>query len=113
MSWEDNARCKGQDPELFFMAGNPATALRMCWGDETTPPCPVRQQCLDAACKVDPEIDRWGIFGGATPPERARYRFGIPINPKEYNRRLGSVPSPRYRHGKRTTLTGFEHEGLQ
>lgn len=35
--------------------------------------CPVTQQCLEYAIEID---DRYGVYGGTTPAQRARMRKG-------------------------------------
>lgn len=114
MNWMEQANCRGADTTIFYKAGNPAEALRLCWGDEGgNPECPVRQQCLDFACRFTLEEDSFGIFGGATPPERRRYRKGQPVKVKTYGRKKPRNTGPAYRGRTRIEITGFEHEGLR
>lgn len=65
-SWLDDARCKGVDPEQFFVRGvaQSRPAVRIC--DR----CPVKEECLSYALEHD--ID-FGIWGGLT--ERQRRTF--------------------------------------
>jgi WhiB family redox-sensing transcriptional regulator len=71
------AACRGEDPELFFPAGETGTAARdlyriaaqVCIG------CPVARACLDRALAAEglaPAQTRYGLFGGLTPAERAK-----------------------------------------
>lgn len=70
--WNINAACRQADPDLFDT----------CSAAKTVPPdaaawctsCPVRQQCYDLAMSVEAgtsEHYRFGIFGGASPAQRA------------------------------------------
>lgn len=65
--WRARASCSEHDPELFFPdRGGFATAVkRICRA------CPVRVDCLQHA--LDSK-ERFGIWGGATPLERAAMR---------------------------------------
>jgi WhiB family redox-sensing transcriptional regulator len=69
--WTDHARCREADPELWFPTRDDrgdsgelyAEARRICgW-------CEVRPECLAHALGRD---DRYGMWGGLTPKERAR-----------------------------------------
>lgn len=71
MSWEEEARCGGQDPELFF-DGHPLSqhrARQLCAG------CPVRMECLAVAMHTGVEF---GIWGGLDERERAQLRRRFP-----------------------------------
>jgi WhiB family transcriptional regulator, redox-sensing transcriptional regulator len=69
--WRDMAACSGMDTNIFFSQDQAATgeperislAKRVCSG------CPVRNDCLDYALKIN---DAWGLLGGLTPQERRR-----------------------------------------
>lgn len=68
MSWQHQAACRYEDPELFFPVGSagPAQlqgrkARRICAG------CPVRVACLRHAIEADESA---GIWGGADEGER-------------------------------------------
>lgn len=166
-NWRENAACKGITVDIFYpkRGGTNIPAMRICWGDEDNPPCPVRLQCLNWACTFTEEEDRYGVFGGLTAPQRRKYRKNkkvakqkpkIPPKPqpkpqprKAPKRKPNKKPdywntkrlyltgldpnNPRYippvketkpvliergRYGdgfyggKRSYLTGFEHEGL-
>jgi hypothetical protein len=167
MEWRKEAACTGVTVDIFYpkRGGSNIPAMRICWGDEDNPPCPVRLECLNWACTYTEEADRHGIFGGLTAPQRRKYRRSnkaaikkpvIPPKPKPQPRKAparkkktgkkldywknkrcyltGLNPdNPRYippvkeikpapidrgRYGdgfyggKRSYLTGFEHEGL-
>jgi WhiB family transcriptional regulator, redox-sensing transcriptional regulator len=66
-SWLDRARCRGTDPEQFFVRGvsQARPALRIC--DR----CTVKEQCLRYA--IDNEID-FGVWGGLTERQRRAYQ---------------------------------------
>lgn len=63
--WQDDALCLGFDPDLWFpewpKPNEYSLARRIC------KLCPVREQCLEYALKIDA---RHGMFGGLTPGER-------------------------------------------
>lgn len=68
VSWQHQAACHTEDPELFFPVGNagPARiqaqqAKRIC---ET---CPVRDACLAYALDIGESV---GVWGGTTEDER-------------------------------------------
>ena len=63
MEWADRARCRGVDPEQFFVRGsaNARSAVKVCSR------CTVKDQCLEYA--LTNEID-FGIWGGLTERQR-------------------------------------------
>ncbi len=66
LEWQETARCRGVDPEQFFVRGSAQSrkAVRLCGR------CPVKDPCLQYA--IDNHID-YGIWGGLT--ERQRRAF--------------------------------------
>lgn len=76
--WRDRAACLGLDTNLFFPAvGDGATvrqALAVCNGNDDTPSCPVRDQCLTFIMGFDQDEDVAGVFGGMTSGERKKLR---------------------------------------
>lgn len=66
-SWLDDARCRGTDPDRFFVRGaaQAKPAVRICQG------CPVQEECLDYALTND--ID-FGVWGGLTERQRRSLR---------------------------------------
>ena len=71
-SWRAQAACQFGDHELFFPPEEEqgeyfrlreSLAKRICGG------CPVRRPCADYALAAD---ERYGVWGGLTPEERAR-----------------------------------------
>ena len=83
--WRDRAACRGEDPELFFPAGDGSgvTATRkaraICAG------CPVKDQCLQFAL-ASPE--RFGTWAGLTEGERDNMRPAAPAGPGLCGKRL-------------------------
>lgn len=72
MEWLHRARCKDEDPELFFPIGTsgPAAvqieaAKSICMG------CPVRSECLEWAMATGQEA---GVWGGLSEDERRALR---------------------------------------
>lgn len=66
-TWMDSARCAETDPDAFFPdKGESAKAARKVCGS-----CEVQAECLEYALKND---YRYGIYGGASPRERAAMR---------------------------------------
>lgn len=63
VDWAERARCRDQEPELFFARGlaEAKPAIRVCSR------CPVRDECLDYA--LENEIDH-GVWGGLTERQR-------------------------------------------
>lgn len=72
--WEKDAKCLGEDPELFFPGRAKAVyritatkAKAICQGKDGRPVCPVREECLTHALDQD---ERYGIWGGLSHRER-------------------------------------------
>lgn len=63
--WEDFARCREYDPEIFFpdKGDSSKEAKRIC------AKCPVRIQCLNYALRYGV---RYGVWGGLSDRERRR-----------------------------------------
>ena len=60
--WRDDAACRGEDPESFFIVEHSASANQrreerktICWT------CPVRPWCLITAVR---QRSPWGVVGG-------------------------------------------------
>lgn len=98
-------RCLSMDPETFFPGwGDNDSARRAKWacngtprvvdghvmGPSSTEPCPAREECLATALRLEAgkhPCDRWGIWGGLTPTQRAhldetRHKPRPPIDPR-------------------------------
>jgi WhiB family transcriptional regulator, redox-sensing transcriptional regulator len=65
--WLDGARCRGMDPDRFFVRGvaQARPVIRVCER------CPVREPCLQYA--IDNEIT-FGVWGGLTERQRRAYQ---------------------------------------
>src|SRR5260370_42469436 len=69
--WQDKARCKDMDPNIFF--DNAEDKIRQAI--EVCLSCPVMAECLAYAIRSEREYPyRYGIFGGLRPEERVRGR---------------------------------------
>lgn len=68
IDWRSRAACIGR-AKLFFPrhGGNFDAAKAICRS------CPVRQDCLDEALRLNIE---WGIWGGLSRPQRNKLRRG-------------------------------------
>lgn len=70
--WQLLARCRGEDPEMFFHPRDErssARARRIKTAKEFCEPCPVKNQCADHAIKVR---EPYGIWGGLSEEERKK-----------------------------------------
>jgi WhiB family transcriptional regulator, redox-sensing transcriptional regulator len=65
--WLDGARCRGMDPDRFFVRGvaQARPVIRVCER------CPVKEPCLKYA--IDNEIT-FGVWGGLTERQRRAYQ---------------------------------------
>ncbi|MFP5309159.1 MAG: WhiB family transcriptional regulator [Actinomycetes bacterium] len=65
--WAEQARCRGLDPEQFFVRGaaNARQAVKVCAR------CTVRDECLQYA--LDQDID-FGVWGGLTERQRRAHQ---------------------------------------
>lgn len=73
-SWMAGGLCAQVDPELWFPGkGSHAgvAAKRVCNGDATREPCPVREKCLRYAVE---HPDLVGVWGGTSNHERQAMR---------------------------------------
>ncbi len=66
-SWRESAACEGAPAEVFYPEDDfdAAQAKAICAR------CPVRAVCLETALR---NRERYGVWGGLTPRERARAR---------------------------------------
>ncbi|MDP9342585.1 MAG: WhiB family transcriptional regulator [Actinomycetota bacterium] len=72
MEWVHRARCKDEDPELFFPIGNTGPAAQqidVAKGICVT--CEVRPECLDWAIATGQDA---GVWGGLSEEERRAVR---------------------------------------
>jgi WhiB family redox-sensing transcriptional regulator len=67
--WREQALCAQIGGDVWFpeSGGSVRKAKAVCNGGGGRPPCPVRQECLEAALDRN---DRYGIWGGLTDRER-------------------------------------------
>jgi len=68
--WRERAACLGQPVNRFF-PNDPnryPKVVRLCEG------CVVKSSCLDEALRIPETLDRYGVYGGLTPPQRRRER---------------------------------------
>lgn len=82
LSWQARARCRDEDPELFFPVGEgPGSTEQVRVAKSVCARCPVQIKCLDFALAY-PQI---GVWGGTTDEER-----------REMHRQAGRS-TPKYR----------------
>ncbi len=67
--WQRHALCRGRTDDFFAEYLSPS---RVRMAKASCAQCTVRHECLNLAMSFD--LDRWGIFGGLTPRERAVLR---------------------------------------
>ncbi len=73
--WQEFARCKEMDPDLFFPTGTTGPALLQIEAAQAIcRKCLVREECLWYALDTNTE---YGIWGGATEEERRYMRRGL------------------------------------
>jgi WhiB family redox-sensing transcriptional regulator len=72
--WQQQGKCNGSDPELFFPDRDKATyrfvaaqAKAICYGRDGRTACPVLETCLEDAIDQD---EPFGIRGGLSHRER-------------------------------------------
>lgn len=65
--WFERARCKGMDPDRFFVRGiaQARPVIRVCER------CPVKDACLNYALEND---INFGVWGGLTERQRRAYQ---------------------------------------
>ncbi len=72
MDWVHHARCRDEDPELFFPVGNSGpAALQIDAAKSVCFSCVVREQCLEWAMATGQES---GVWGGMSEDERRALR---------------------------------------
>lgn len=93
--WQDDAACKGMDPDLFFTER----------GDSTSDPKAVCATCsVTAECLEDGLWERFGIWGGLSERERRKIRRSRPRPPTSRSIRCGTYGGYR-RHLREGTPT--------
>jgi WhiB family redox-sensing transcriptional regulator len=72
MEWVHRARCKDEDPELFFPIGNTGPAAQQIdMAKAICLVCDVRQECLEWAIATGQDA---GVWGGLSEDERRAVR---------------------------------------
>jgi len=72
VEWVHRARCKDEDPELFFPVGTAAPALAQIDAAKAVcARCDVRAECLDWAMTTGQDA---GVWGGLSEEERRALR---------------------------------------
>ena len=72
MDWVHRARCKDEDPELFFPVGTTGpAAAQIAAAKSVCMQCPVRIECLEWAMATGQES---GVWGGMSEEERRALR---------------------------------------
>ncbi|GAA3664178.1 WhiB family transcriptional regulator [Nocardioides ginsengisoli] len=77
--WTSRARCRFEDPDLFFPTGTSESArTQLEEARRICQQCAVRRPCLDLALATESQD---GMWGGTTPNERRRLRRGMRRQP--------------------------------
>ncbi len=72
MDWVHRARCKDEDPELFFPTGNTGPAAsQVAAAKAVCMRCDVRGECLEWAMSTGQDA---GVWGGLSEEERRALR---------------------------------------
>lgn len=67
MRWQEQAACRGMDPELWFSERGESTSE----AKEVCRCCPVRRECSEFALANG---ERFGVWGGLSERQRRRIR---------------------------------------
>jgi WhiB family redox-sensing transcriptional regulator len=68
VSWQHQAACRTEDPELFFPVGTAGPArLQVEKAQRVCASCPVREACLTYALDMGESV---GVWGGTSEEER-------------------------------------------
>jgi WhiB family redox-sensing transcriptional regulator len=94
--WRPKAECLGEDTDFFYIDERSSNqpAMAVCSR------CEVRAQCLIEAIE---NKERWGIFGGMLPHERAKVDKAVTHLPRDLSRQIIydiSQTTPLQRWGK-------------
>jgi WhiB family redox-sensing transcriptional regulator len=74
--WRHRARCRGEDPELFFPTGTAGPVEAQVQAAKAVcAACPVRGECLAWALDAGSDAD-YGVWGGLDEAERRTLRRG-------------------------------------
>lgn len=90
-NWVTESACLGVDPALFFPDRSEDSPTSYTEARKVCAECPVRAECLDAAIA---RHEKFGMFGGLTPPERRRYAKNRHLAATE-TLEWGNVNAPR------------------
>ena len=73
--WADDGACRNVDPELFYPSDGYGSKRSTAYAQAKAvcATCPQQATCLEHAITQD---ERWGVWGGKTPIERARLAAG-------------------------------------
>ena len=72
MDWVHRARCRNEDPELFFPVGSSGpAAVQIEQAKEVCTLCDVREECLEWAMTTGQDA---GVWGGLSEEERRALR---------------------------------------
>jgi WhiB family redox-sensing transcriptional regulator len=86
LEWQDSAKCAGSDVQMFYpdedqYRSDPHGATLICME------CPVRHACLETAMERG---EKFGIWGGMTPRERANLRIKRNNRAQRLHLRIGA-----------------------
>ncbi|MEV4432935.1 WhiB family transcriptional regulator [Streptomyces sp. NPDC049555] len=72
MNWRQYAKCRHEDPDLFFPIGRSGPALAQAEDAKSVcRTCPVQEQCLRWAMETGQE---YGVWGGTSEDDRRALR---------------------------------------
>lgn len=79
--WRPKAECLGEDTDFFYIDERSSNqpAMAVCAR------CEVRPECLIEAIETN---ERWGIFGGMLPIERAKVSKAVNHLPRDLSRQI-------------------------
>jgi len=72
--WSEDAACRGKPASVFFPDHIGFNDHRYDEALAICADCTVRQECLEMVIVLEDTDDRWGVFGGLTPTQRAKLR---------------------------------------
>lgn len=80
MDWVQRARCRDEDPELFFPVGTSGPALEQIERARAVcMQCEVREECLEWALASGQDA---GVWGGTSEEERKAMRRSRRVTPR-------------------------------
>lgn len=90
--WRDDAACRGLDTNVFFAGLGELRTHQLA--KAICAKCPVREECLESALAMSPEL--CGVWGGTTQTERSALRRRRRRDGKSLFTGFDSVPHGRY-----------------